>query len=271
MAYWLYDIDNGVMESIPNVLVENNLDCTQWDGDSSWPFAASRAHLFGVTEDGGFGSVSKTELERRPAVRKTVTDDISLTGFDRQGENYPLWRDSMCLEPECEKAFRIAYTSRVLEHRVRINGETKVHFTASINAGAGILSAMLVDYGSLCRYSTEQRIIKEKGVVWGRNTDMKDLVYFVREKQPSPYRVITRGCMSAKNRRNIYSIDEVKPGTEYTFEFTMVPMDYTLEIGHQLGLIIYGADAEVTQRPLTAREITVDENSIQIEIPIVEA
>jgi len=100
---------------------------------------------------------------------------------------------------------------------------------------------------------------------------MKDLVYFVREKQPSPYRVITRGCMSAKNRRNIYSIDEVKPGTEYTFEFTMVPMDYTLEIGHQLGLIIYGADAEVTQRPLTAREITVDENSIQIEIPIVEA
>ena len=51
----------------------------------------------------------------------------------------------------------------------------------------------------------------------------------------------------------------------------MVPMDYTLEIGHQLGLIIYGADAEVTQRPLTAREITVDENSIQIEIPIVEA
>jgi len=63
----------------------------------------------------------------------------------------------------------------------------------------------------------------------------------------------------------------VKPGTEYTFEFTMVPMDYTLEIGHQLGLIIYGADAEVTQRPLTAREITVDENSIQIEIPIVEA
>lgn len=269
MAYWLYDIDNGVMESIPNVLVENNLDCTQWDGNQSWPFEASRPVLFGVTEKGGFGPVSKTELERRHAKRKVVTDDISLTGFDRQGENYPLWRDSMCMNPETEKPYRIAYTSRVLDKRVRINGETKVRFKASINAGAGILSAMLVDYGSLCRYTTEQRIIKEQGVVWGRNTEAKDLVYFVREKQPSVYRVITRGCMSAKNRTNLYSIDEVKPNTEYTFEFEMVAMDYTLEIGHQLGLIIYGADAEVTQRPLTAREITVDENSIQIEVPVV--
>ena len=49
----------------------------------------------------------------------------------------------------------------------------------------------------------------------------------------------------------------------------MIPMDYTLEIGHQLGLIIYGADAEVTQRPLTARDIVIDENSIQVELPVV--
>ena len=58
-------------------------------------------------------------------------------------------------------------------------------------------------------------------------------------------------------------------GKTYTFEFTMIPMDYTLEIGHQLGLIIYGADAEVTQRPLTARDIVIDENSIQVELPVV--
>lgn len=269
LAYWLYDIDNDVMNQIPNVMVENNLDCTQWDCDNSWPFEASKEMLYGIKENGDFGIVSKTELATREASRKMIVDDISLTGFNRQGENYPLWRDSMCMNPEESKPYRLVYTGAVLDRRLRINGEVKISFNASINAGAGILSAMLIDYGSLCRYSVEQRIIKEKGVIWGRNTEAKDLVYFVREKQPSPYKVITRGCMSAKNRTNDYSIDEVKPGKEYTFSFTMVPMDYTLEIGHQLGLIICGADAEVTQRPLTAREITVDENSIQVEIPMI--
>ena len=128
------------------------------------------------------------------------------------------------------------YRREMLDHRLRINGEPKIRFKASISAGAGILSAMLVDYGCLCRYSVNQRIIREKGVVWGRNTDAKDLVYFVREKTPSPYKIITRGCMSAKNRTSDYAIDEVVPGKTYTFEFTMIPMDYTLEIGHQLGL-----------------------------------
>ena len=175
----------------------------------------------------------------------------------------------MCMNPMETKMFRTVYIGEMLDHRLRINGEPKIRFKASISAGAGILSAMLVDYGCLCRYSVNQRIIREKGVVWGRNTDAKDLVYFVREKTPSPYKIITRGCMSAKNRTSDYAIDEVVPGKTYTFEFTMIPMDYTLEIGHQLGLIIYGADAEVTQRPLTARDIVIDENSIQVELPVV--
>ncbi len=269
MAYWLYDIDNDVMQKIPNVMVESNLDCTQWDTDVSWPFKASGTVLYGVRDGRDFLPAARTASGSKQPRYRTVTDDIALTGFDRKAENFQLWRDAMCMNPMETKMFRTVYIGEMLDHRLRINGEPKIRFKASISAGAGILSAMLVDYGCLCRYSVNQRIIREKGVVWGRNTDAKDLVYFVREKTPSPYKIITRGCMSAKNRTSDYAIDEVVPGKTYTFEFTMIPMDYTLEIGHQLGLIIYGADAEVTQRPLTARDIVIDENSIQVELPVV--
>ena len=49
----------------------------------------------------------------------------------------------------------------------------------------------------------------------------------------------------------------------------MVPTDHSVRAGHKLGLIIYGIDAEATQRPDTVTMVKVKENSIFAKVPVV--
>ena len=62
--------------------------------------------------------------------------------------------------------------------------------------------------------------------------------------------------------------EEIEPGRIYHYSFDMVPTDHTLAEGHQLALILYGIDAEATQRPDTVTRIMIDINSIDVKIPI---
>ena len=48
----------------------------------------------------------------------------------------------------------------------------------------------------------------------------------------------------------------------------MVPTDHTLMPGHKLALIIYGIDAQQTQRPETVTNITVKGGSVAAKIPL---
>ena len=50
----------------------------------------------------------------------------------------------------------------------------------------------------------------------------------------------------------------------------MVPTDHTLAPGHRLALIIYGIDAQQTQRPETVTEITVDTDKTEVLVPFVK-
>ena len=49
----------------------------------------------------------------------------------------------------------------------------------------------------------------------------------------------------------------------------MVPTAHVLDEGHELALILYGIDAQATQRPDTVTTITVDQASIHAMVPIV--
>ncbi len=55
---------------------------------------------------------------------------------------------------------------------------------------------------------------------------------------------------------------------EYTTTALIWFPDHTLAEGHQLALILYGIDAEATQRPDTVTRIMIDINSIDVKIPI---
>ena len=92
---------------------------------------------------------------------------------------------------------------------------------------------------------------------------------FGLEKEPSQYKVISRCWLNAQNRTCLWSKEDIEPGEFYHYDMKMVPTDHTLKRGHKLALILYGIDAQQTQRPDTVTEITFIADSIDVRVPVI--
>ncbi|MDO4720316.1 MAG: Xaa-Pro dipeptidyl-peptidase [Peptostreptococcaceae bacterium] len=241
LDYYLKGVDTGI-EVEPNVLVESNLAQEEWYTSDTWP-PRSKYYKFPINETGII----------------TLIDDLSKTVYNRKEDNLKAWLDQMIL---AEDSFsnRIKYIWDLQKSGfrgdVRFSGTAKVGFKASIDRPTGIFSAMIVDLGLDHRITGE---IVEEGKEF----------YFRLEEKPSEYRVITRGWMNPQNRSCIWSKESLDEVEFYHYEFEFVPTDYTIREGHRLCLILYGIDAEVTQRPLTVTKIEIDQSSIQVFCPLI--
>lgn len=262
-GYWLYDIQNNIMDQLPTVTTQNNTDTSLWDTSNNWPFDGVEKVDYFVGED---KILTRKKDEYKDQV--TFVDDISLTGFDRDNPNESTWLNSIVSGPEEEKPYRLSYTTEALQQDTRISGTVSFRMKASLNSKTGIVSAMLVDYGKANRPTLELKKVKEDAIIYGKNAGTEDLVDFVIDENLTEFNVITRGWMSAQNRRNNYNKDEVIPGEEYEFTLDMIPIDYTVLKGHRLGLIIYSTDVEATPRPFKITEFTVQRDSIVVTIPM---
>ncbi len=261
--YWLYDINNNVMNTIPTATIQNNVTMA-FEGFDSWPVTSKsvKLSLDSTNHTLNFNTIPTSTVE-------AFTDDLSLSGYDRNEQNGSEWLNALVSTPEESRADRLAYISNSLTNDLRISGTSKVSITASLDQPTGILSAMLVDYGTEYRATIDTEVVVPNGIIYGGNAGSDDIVDFVMSSTPSDYKVITRGWMDAQNRVANYRVDAITPGTAYTFTFEMEPMDYTLKAGHKLGLIIYSTDAEFTMRPLTITNFDVNTAETTIEIPIV--
>ena len=74
---------------------------------------------------------------------------------------------------------------------------------------------------------------------------------------------------TALNRTCLWSKEDIEPGEFYHYDMKMVPTDHTLKRGHKLALILYGIDAQQTQRPDTVTEITFIADSIDVRVPVI--
>ncbi|WZL73218.1 Xaa-Pro dipeptidyl-peptidase [Clostridiaceae bacterium 35-E11] len=262
-GHWLYDIPNNIMEEIPSVMIQNNAYIHQWDHSNHWPFEGVEKVKFFVDHN---HKLTKTKNDDPTDV--IITDDLSLTGYDRQKPDESIWLDAIVREPEIQKPYRAAYTSDILSKDTRISGTVNVEIRAKLDSGTGIISAMLVDYGTEKRPALECKSIKKDAMKYGINAGTADLVDFMIDETSTDFDVITRGWMSAQNRRNNYNKDEVIVDKEYTFKFDMQPIDYTLLKGHRLGFIIYSTDVQATQRQHRITNLTISSKSIVVRIPL---
>ena len=262
LSYWLYDIQNDVLNEIPDVMVQSNLDSMKWERSKSWPSKNYQEKVFKVDGEKLIESVDLEANEKSDKKVKKFVDDIDGSGFDREEKNYNKWRDRLVLG-EREK-HRVIYKSGVLEEDVTISGDIRIEFCASANKNRGVLSAMLVEIGERRRLSEEQIVTVKEKISLGRDAGMMDEVDFKFEEKPSKYRVITRGHINIQNRRSNYYKNRVIPKAYHRYSFEMVPTQYTLKKGSELGLVIYGSDVEITQRPFEKTVYFLDENSVRL-------
>lgn len=242
LDYYLKGIDTGI-EKESKVLVQNNLNQNEWMESESWP-PKENTHVF---KNFGKGDIA-------------IVDDLSKTVYKREKDNQKEWLQELVLSTNPNYKNRIKYILDLdkLEGNegLRFSGEATISFQGAIDKPTAILSAMIVD---LCK---DYRIT-EKQIEDGQGE-----FSFKLEEEPSEFRVITRGWLNAQNRSSLWNKEEIKKGEYYEYNFAFVPTDYTIKKGHKLGLIIYGIDAEATQRPDTVTQITIKQESIELNCPL---
>lgn len=259
LDHYLKGIDNGA-EKEPRVLVESNTDQSRWMTSDTWPPAGWAYEDFPVSS---------------PADTQIIVDDIAATAYDKAADNQKEWLDQLVLAEDEKAPYRCRFlwdpfaasgadeTSGAAapdgaDSQLRISGTVKVSFDAAIDQKTAIFSAMLADLGEDCRLTAEQVQVDDDGTF-----------VFGTETSPSAYKVISRGWLNAQNRSCLWSKEEIVPGQTLTYSFDMVPTDYSLKKGHKLALILYGIDAQQTQRPDTVTRIQIPTGSIRVQVPLV--
>lgn len=265
--YWLYDIDNNVMNEIPAVTIQNNVTM-KFEGFDSWPVKSNNQKIY-LSNNGSHGvlDLNKNTLP----LKEKFKDDLSLSGFNRENPDLLAWRNTIVASPKTPREDRLAYVSDTLTDDLHISGTVKLSLKANLDKPTGIISAMLVDYGTEYRPTIDTEVVVPNGIIYGGNAGSDDILDFVISDKQTDYKVITRGWMDAQNRIANYHVDTLTPGEDYTFNLSLEPIDFTVKKGHQLGLIIYSTDGEYTMRPLTITNFEVNTSETFIEVPIVNS
>ena len=263
-AHYLYGVDNGA-EKEPGVRVQSNVDLS-WKTYDAWDGERETVYL-----DTGSGT-------------SAFTSDLSVTSFDTtQADVDEGWIEyctdmAYAWEKEIisgETEASVAY-SFDMKDGLHISGAPTVTVRASVDRPTGILSAMLVDvapeggmdvpmleeYGEAVAAETTAA-----GALWqGGGLDSLDVTQFALTHTDA--KIITRGWMDIQNRTSIYQVDTVEPGTAYDFTLELQPIDYTVQPGHQLVLVLYSVDPEVTYWPEAVTNFTVDNANTSVTIPV---
>lgn len=262
LTYWLYDIDNGAMDDIPNVFIQDNLDPQKWYHNTNWSPDDAKTLVYTVHN----GKLCHKKSHQQNSHTLTLVDSIDQTKFDRQKKNYLEWQEDIVLGEE-QKPYRLLFQTDPLTDNLIINGEMRVSFGASSDQATGILSAFLIDLGEDKRLTHEQKELEDL-VFWGSNAGISPKKDFIFEKNPSKYKIISRGSINIQNRTHNYSKEKIIIDKEYQYHVTLVPTSYTVKKGHKLQLVLLGSDVETTTRPFKTTTYKINESSIELLVLI---
>ncbi len=81
--------------------------------------------------------------------------------------------------------------------------------------------------------------------------------------------VITRGWADPQNYRSLTASEPLVPGQFYDLTFDLQPDDQVIQVGEQVGLMIFSSDRDFTLWPDPGTELTVDLDATSITLPVV--
>jgi X-Pro dipeptidyl-peptidase len=292
MDYHLYGIDNGIMDSMPNVVIQNN-NTLEWETFEDWPMGQYKKLFFNGAKSGieGIGSLSIN----KPGSSEEITFvDSQILALARPKDTYPndflgrqmdsaqytRWRDhivggsSETFDPDgTANKDRLLYVTDIIEN-TRIDGTAKVTAKVAASKNVGAISAMLVDYGE-DYYVTTSTANSGYTVDFGGAIGAQDLVSYTKSPTSAQYRIISRGSVDVQNPNEsgdiwsdaadtnfvpafLYQTASIQPGEFYSYTWELAVTDYEIKEGHRLGLILYGSDPEFTNRPYNPTTFTVE-------------
>lgn len=260
LTYWLYGVQNNVLEKIPDILIQGNLELNKWRKKND--DMKIKVKKYGISLN------QKLALEKdNQGVSKKIVkieDDIQKLGFSRELNNFEKWQKNLVLGDN--KQQKIVYLTDCLEKDLEIFGKIKVSLKVIPQQTEGLMSVMLVDYGYQKRITTNQKELSEEKISIGRDGQLISKFVFEKEKKESEYRIISRGHMNLRNIKGNDRKIKLEAKKEYECEIEMIPTYYMIPKGNRIGLVLYGTDVEITQRPLKIMSYKIDESYVKLKI-----
>ncbi|MFA1547256.1 Xaa-Pro dipeptidyl-peptidase [Actinomadura chokoriensis] len=251
---YLYGIRNGI-EHEPRVDVQH-ADGT-WETARDWPVPGTRTVPVSLNA-GPSGQPGTLGLLPRPGTAESFVD----AGGTRTAEQLLTGEDHA--DPN-----RLAYLTGPLPGAIRVNGISSVSLRASLDGPSPYLTALLVDYGTGTR-PTGARVSTGEQVCYGEGVpgDTGCTIRQALQTETAPYKIITRGWLDVRNRRDFGRTEPITAGKTYTFRWDLEPTDYVVEAGHRLGVILLSTDYDYTLRYPAGTEVTVRPGAGKVLLPL---
>ncbi|WP_424936448.1 MULTISPECIES: CocE/NonD family hydrolase [Bacteria] len=122
--------------------------------------------------------------------------------------------------------------------------------------------------------ATELRLSGEASAALGiaLNRPAANITLAIADRSPDgTSRIISRAWTDPQNRTDIRTTETVVPGTSYDLRLGFVPVDYRVQAGHAIELLIASSDTETSLLPPTSTDLTVDTSVTSVTLPVVGA
>ncbi|MBB6172660.1 X-Pro dipeptidyl-peptidase [Nocardiopsis mwathae] len=258
--YWLYDLDNGIMDG-PAVDIENA--DFGWSTQDDWPPAGTaplRLHMNAAAEDadGGAGTLGRAPAPGRDQ-RESFTDAGRTTTAD-----------ALATDPAAAGKNSLVYLSEELADDVRVSGFPEVSLRAAMDGASPYLTALLVDYGTDTRATGPVRFDRDERVCYGEGIPEDPGCTFrsYPVTATSDHKIVTRGILDARNRASMERQLPVVGGTMYRYSWEMQGQDYVFKAGHRIGVVVISTDYDYTLRYPAGTDVTLDTAAATVTLPV---
>lgn len=241
-AKHLWRLDNQADEVLPAVLVQDNYTPQTWHRVNTWDGKATTRFNWGT------GQLTTKAVE---ATTQFFTDGHPADQYQVWCHHPNQWQQALLTD---NGSFSAHFRTNNISQEITYRGTPQVHARVKVNADHGLLSAFLVDRGRAKHLTVSPVIINPRSLRAGFHFGSDDLREFKLANEDSPSKVISFGHINLQNRHSASQVDDLQPDQFVEVTFPLQPIFHRLPVGHQLELIIFATDYQMTLRgnePLT--------------------
>lgn len=253
----LWNLNNNADEILPNVLVQDNVQPETWQTYTNWS-----------------GNHSTTLFLTNNALTPTEPTSTTPVKFNdhQDDDTYHAWCHHQAtwakdLLNDIDGKFSAHFVGTPLKQDWLLRGTPTVKVRVASSTDHGLISARLVDRGHAKRLTVSPVILAKDGLELAYHFGKDDLREFELQKQFTDAKVISYGHINLQNRHDASSVDNLNANEFVDVAFPLQPVFHTLQAGHQLELILYATDYEMTLRGNEAISYQIDPQNCQLILP----
>ncbi|UQS82527.1 Xaa-Pro dipeptidyl-peptidase [Bombilactobacillus folatiphilus] len=262
LSYKLYDLDNQAAQILPNVLIQDNTQAETWQVLNDWNNPKNPQTKFYLAGDQLLPAKTATKAPI------SLTDQLPTTQFQAYNHDLTSWQHDLTdLNNTNLTKQRLTFLAAKQAQPLVIDGRPQLNLRIACAQPIGMISARLVDYGDFQRLAKMPSMLDSQAYDQGYHYHKEDLKEYQLAQQTTPYQLISLSHLNLQNRTKLTQVEPIFPGKYYDLSFKLQPTHYQLAPGHQLGLIIYGTDFEMTIRPNQDLKYHLDLNHCTLNLP----